>query len=48
LTDRQLHDLFEVARFTKRDPRASVDDWVRVFKAKRDAIAARHCANPAL
>jgi hypothetical protein len=48
LTDRQLHDLFEVARFTSRDPRASVDDWVRVFKEKRDAIAARRCANPGL
>ena len=48
LTDRQLHDLFEVARFTKRDPLASVDDWVRVFKEKRDAIAARSCTNPVL
>jgi hypothetical protein len=48
LTDAQLHDLFEVARFTRRDPSASVDDWVRVFKEKRDAIAARRCTNPAL
>ncbi len=48
LTDRQLHDLFEVARVTRRDPRASVDDWVRVFKEKRDAIAARRCTNPVL
>jgi hypothetical protein len=48
LTDRQLHDLFEVARFTKRDPDASVDDWVRVFKEKREAIASRRCTNPPL
>jgi hypothetical protein len=47
LTDQQLRDMFEVARFTKRD-RASVDDWVRVFKQKRDEIANAHCANPVL
>ena len=48
LTDRQLRDLFEVARFAKRDPTASVDDWVRVFKQKRDEIASASCTNPVL
>jgi hypothetical protein len=43
LTDQQLHDLFSVARFTERDPSATVDDWVRAFKAKRTEIASRHC-----
>ena len=41
LTDQQLRDLFEVARFTRRDPTSTVDDWVRVFKQKRDEIANR-------
>ena len=45
LTDGQLRDLFEVARFTKRDPTVSVDDWVRVFKQKRDEISNRSCGN---
>jgi hypothetical protein len=48
LTDEQLQDLFEVARFTKRDSTVSVDDWVRVFKQKRDEIANAHCASPVL
>ena len=43
LTDAQLHDLFAVARFTTRDPHATVDDWVSAFKRKREEIAARHC-----
>jgi hypothetical protein len=43
LTDAQLHDLFAVARFTTRDPHATVDDWVAAFKRKRDEIAARNC-----
>ena len=47
LTDQQLRDMFEVARFTKRDP-ASIDDWVRVFKQKRDEIASARCSNPAV
>jgi hypothetical protein len=46
LSDAQLRDLFEVARFTKRDPAHSPDDWVRVFKQKRDEIAGRRCTNP--
>ena len=48
LTDQQLRDLFEVARFTKREPNVSADDWVRAFKQKRDEIASAHCANPIL
>jgi hypothetical protein len=52
LTDRQLHDLFEVSRFTMRVPEDSpapksivtIDNWVSVFKQKRDAIAGRHCS----
>ncbi|MEO5739475.1 MAG: hypothetical protein ABIS29_02655 [Vicinamibacterales bacterium] len=48
LTDQQLRDLFEVAHFSKRDPKVSVDDWVRVFKEKRDAIANARCTNPVL
>lgn len=43
LTDRQLHDLFDVARFTERDRTATVDDWVTAFKRKRSEIAARRC-----
>jgi membrane-associated phospholipid phosphatase len=54
LSDRQLHDLFDVARMDLR-PRspatestgaASVDEWVRVFKRKRAEIAARRCTEP--
>jgi hypothetical protein len=37
-----------VARFTKRDSTVSVDDWVRVFKQKRDEIGSARCSNPAL
>ena len=48
LTDQQLHDMFEVARFTMRDPNTSIDEWVRVFKQKRDEITNRRCANPIL
>jgi len=48
LSDQQLRDLFEVSRFTKRDPKISVDDWVRAFKLKRDEIANARCTNPVL
>lgn len=44
LSDAQIHDLFEVSRFTKRDPSASVEDWVKTFKAKREAITTRTCS----
>jgi hypothetical protein len=50
LTDRQLRDLFEVARVDLRsrrpdsdEPPASIDEWVAAFKHKRDAIVTRHC-----
>jgi hypothetical protein len=43
LSDAQLHDLFEVSRFTDRDPSATIDDWVNAFKHKRSEILARHC-----
>jgi membrane-associated phospholipid phosphatase len=54
LSDRQLHDLFEVARVDLRprspvDARtapASVDEWVRAFKQKRAEIAGRRCTEP--
>src|ERR1700730_13236972 len=45
LSDTQLHDLFEVARFVRRDPSATVDDWVRVCKQKRDEIVKRTCSS---
>jgi hypothetical protein len=45
LSDAQLHDLFDVARFTRRDPGASTDDWVHAFKQKRDAIVNRTCSS---
>jgi hypothetical protein len=52
LSDGQLHDLFEVARVNLRvrEPgRAlsgfpSVDEWVGVFKQKRDEIVDKRCA----
>jgi hypothetical protein len=50
LTDRQLHDLFEVARVDRRsrkpdgpEPPASVDEWVAAFKHKRDDIVGNRC-----
>ena len=54
LSDRQLHDLFSVARVDKRsrnprskEPSASVDEWVDAFKRKRAEIAARRCPESA-
>ncbi len=50
LSDRQLHDLFEVARVDRRsrrpnssDPPATIDEWVAAFKAKRDEIVSTKC-----
>jgi hypothetical protein len=50
LTDRQLHDLFDVARVELRSRKpghdkrpATVDEWVAAFKQKRDEIANRRC-----
>ncbi len=48
LTDHQLRDLFEVARFTTREPNVSVDEWVDAFKRKRDDIADASCDDPVL
>jgi hypothetical protein len=48
LSDDQLRDLFETARFEQRDqgaasPGSRIDAWVAAFKAKRAEIAARRC-----
>jgi len=50
LSDRQLHDLFSVARVDQRsrhpgsdEPPATVDEWVDAFKRKRAEIATRRC-----
>jgi hypothetical protein len=50
LTDKQLHDVFEVARVDHRsrkpgteEPPASIDEWVNAFKAKRDEIVNNRC-----
>jgi hypothetical protein len=52
LTDQQLHDLFEVARVDQRsrrpnsaEPPATVDEWVTVFKHKRDEIVSTRCTS---
>ena len=51
LSDAQLTDLFDTARFDVR-PRhpgqtgsapATINEWVTVFKVKREQIATRHC-----
>jgi hypothetical protein len=50
LTDRQIHDLFDVARVDLRsrkpgsnEPPATIDEWVAAFKQKRDDIVTRRC-----
>jgi hypothetical protein len=48
LSDKQLRDLFDVARVERRrvdpqTPGASVDQWVATFKRKRDEIVTNHC-----
>lgn len=48
LSDQQIKDLFEVSQFTRRDKTSTVDDWVRVFKQKRDEVATRSCTSPAV
>jgi hypothetical protein len=52
LSDAQLHDLFDVARFPLRarngvgpGPGASVDEWVGAFKEKRDQIVSNTCGS---
>ncbi len=46
LSDRQLRDMFSVARFPQRAgaPTADVDAWVAVFKGKVTQMADRACA----
>ncbi len=52
LSDAQIHDLFEVSRVTLRlrDPGdvssgfPTVDEWVNIFKQKREQIVARRCS----
>jgi len=46
LSDRQLHDIFTVARFPQRAgaPTAGVEAWVAAFKVKVDQMAERTCA----
>lgn len=52
LSDQQIRDLFEVARFHLRvrdpgDPRSgfpTTDEWVDAFKQKRDQIVNRRCS----
>ena len=52
LSDAQIRDLFTVARMNLRlrNPNdissgySAVDDWVAVFKHKRDEIVNRHCS----
>jgi hypothetical protein len=48
LTDEQLRDLFETARFTMRDPNTPIDSWVRAFREKAAEIANASCKNPVL
>jgi hypothetical protein len=51
LSDRQLHDLFDIGRVNLRsrrpgtgEPPASVDEWVAAFKHKRSEIVEKRCA----
>jgi hypothetical protein len=54
LTDRQLRDLFTVARFPMRagaaegDEAAEVDAWMAAFKKKVAQISSRSCGAPAV
>jgi hypothetical protein len=43
LSDAQLHDLFDAARIQMRSPQHSVDEWVDVFRRKRDEIVNHTC-----
>jgi hypothetical protein len=49
LSDRQLHDLFEVARVDRRlgsnVTAAPVENWVAAFKSKRNEIVTNHCGS---
>jgi hypothetical protein len=41
LRDRQIRDLFAAAKAERRG--GTVDDWVRIFKRKRDEIVQARC-----
>jgi hypothetical protein len=41
LSDRQIRDLFRAASVERRG--GTVDDWLRVFKRKRDEIVKARC-----
>ena len=47
LSDKQVHDLFDVARFPERTGPsirpATIEDWVAAFNQKRDAIVNHTC-----
>lgn len=50
LSDKQIRDLFEISRVTKRElpghessVTSDIDDWVRAFKKKREEIVTRRC-----
>jgi hypothetical protein len=52
LTEKQLHDLFEIGHVDRRsrkpgtsEPPATVDDWVHAFMQKRAEIDATRCPN---
>jgi hypothetical protein len=45
LSDQQIRDLFEVSQVTRRDKTSTVDDWIRVFKQKRDDVTNRACTS---
>ena len=49
LSDRQLHDLFEAARFSQRKSAsvraATSEQWVEAFKKKRDQVVNRSCSS---
>jgi hypothetical protein len=48
LTDAQIHDLFAAARVTLRPgTHDTIEDWVAVFKAKRQEVADRRCPSAA-
>ena len=42
LSDNQLHDLFKAAMADRRG--GTLDEWVSVFKRKRDEIVHARCA----
>jgi hypothetical protein len=46
LSDQQIRDLIDVSQFARRDKSSTTDDWVRVFKQKRDEIVNRRCTSP--